>query len=63
VASPSIRAGVSHFSGATDEEKAAVELVAGHALAFEDGIGTDFRERCNRFYGSTAASPASRASC
>jgi hypothetical protein len=50
VASPSIRAGVSHFSGATDEEKAAVELVAGHALAFEDGIGTDFRERCNRFY-------------
>lgn len=27
-----------------------MELVASHALAFEGGIGTDFRDRCNRFY-------------
>jgi hypothetical protein len=41
---------VNHFAGATQEEKDAVELVAAHTGAFENGIGKDFRDRNNRFY-------------
>jgi hypothetical protein len=47
---PSVLTTVNHFAGATQEEKDAVELVAAHTGAFENGIGKDFRDRNNRFY-------------
>jgi hypothetical protein len=45
---PSVLPDVQHPPDATPAEKDAVELVSAHALAFESGIGTDFRDTCNR---------------
>lgn len=44
------RVTVEHHPAATDAERDAVEMVAACVQTFENGIGTDFRDRCNEFY-------------
>src|SRR5215213_3774489 len=41
---------VQHPVGVPPEEKDAVEKVMGCILGFENSIGRDFHDRCNRFY-------------
>jgi hypothetical protein len=44
------RPDVQHLQGAPDGDKETVEYVAACVESFERGIGTDFRERCEKFY-------------
>jgi hypothetical protein len=49
-ADATVRPDVQHLPDATDQEREAVELVAARALAFERGMGVDFKERCEKLY-------------
>jgi hypothetical protein len=44
------RPGVNHIQGAPQDEKDVLEMVVAHAMHFEDGLGTSFREKCLKFY-------------
>jgi hypothetical protein len=45
-----MRPGVDHSAYATDGDKDTVEKVMSSVLQFEQGIGTEWRDRCNRRY-------------
>jgi hypothetical protein len=47
---PDVRPAVNHPVDAPEDEKALTELVAACALSFEQGIGQDFKENCERYY-------------
>jgi hypothetical protein len=45
-----VRPDVQHMAGAAPADRDLVEKVASRALAFERGMGQDFKERCEHFY-------------
>jgi hypothetical protein len=47
---PNVRPSVPHVAWAPDEERELCELVASSVENFEQGIGPDFRDRCNTRY-------------
>jgi hypothetical protein len=44
------RPDVNHYQGAPDDERDLVEETVACVQAFEEGIGRDFKERCETFY-------------
>ena len=47
---PNVRPSVPHVAWAPDDERELCELVAASVENFEQGIGPDFREHCNKWY-------------